>query len=101
MVTFTILHLQTVFGSNDKNSSGKGLYVIVDKITQYETSRAYITIETSTSQNRLLTSTIGGELSASTTCRRQILRCCDKLAESVYRCQMFGVGFLFAEENRV
>ncbi len=33
--------------------------------------------KTSTSQNRLLTSKIVGDLSASTTCRRQLLWCCD------------------------
>ncbi len=50
--------------------------------------------KTSTSQNMLQTSKIV-DLSASTTCRRHLLRCCDPLAESVSRCKMFGVEFLF------
>ncbi len=57
--------------------------------------------KTSTSQNKLLISKIIGDLSASTTCRRQLLRCCDQLAESVSRCNVFRVELLFSEEKLV
>ena len=51
--------------------------------------------KTSTSQNRFLTSKIVGDLSIGTTCRRQLLKCCDPLAEGVSGRKMFGVWFLF------
>ena len=57
--------------------------------------------KTSKSQNRTLTSKIAGDLSASTNCRRQLLTCCDQLDEGVSRWKLFGVGFLFSEENPV
>ncbi len=45
----------------------------------------------------LLTSSVG-DLSASTTCRRQLLGCCDQLAEGVSRCWSW---IPFLEENAV
>ncbi len=52
-------------------------YVMVDKILAQN--------ETSTSQ-KFTNLQIVGDLSASTTCRHQLLGCCDQLAEGVSRC---------------
>ncbi len=72
---------------------GKGSYVMVDKmITQDEPSTSY---------NRLWTSKIAGDLSASTICCHQLLWCCDQWLKSALKCLMFGVGFFFSEENSV
>ncbi len=47
-------------------------------------------------KNRFLTSQIVGDLSANTTCRRQLLGCCDHLPEGVSRCWSW---LPFSEEN--
>ncbi len=44
---------------------------------------------------------IVGDLSASTTCRRQLLGCCDQLAEGVARYETLELGSLFSEESPV
>ncbi len=58
-------------------SMGKGSNVMVDRIITQN--------ETSTSQKQVTNLQIVGDLSASTICRRQLLGCCDQLAEGVSR----------------
>ncbi len=73
-----------------ENKDKKLINGMVDKIIAQN--------ETSTSQKFTNLQIIVGDLSASTTCRHQLLRCCDQLAEGVSRCWSW---IPFLEENPV